>query len=77
MSFDYLTYSRKKTVLRDGWGNEERGVLVTEKPNQGVRERKKVGNRLSRRSQYKGRINLGSLFTYMYICIYIGCDAGD
>jgi hypothetical protein len=27
-----------------GGGNEERGVLINVKPNQGVRERKKVGN---------------------------------
>jgi hypothetical protein len=26
-----------------GGGNEERGVLINEKPNQGVRERKKFG----------------------------------
>jgi hypothetical protein len=26
-----------------GGGNEERGVLINEKPNQEVRERKKVG----------------------------------
>jgi hypothetical protein len=28
-----------------GGGNEERGVLINEKPNQGIWESKKVGNR--------------------------------
>jgi hypothetical protein len=31
--------------MRDRRGNEEKGVLINEKPNQGVWERKKVGNR--------------------------------
>jgi hypothetical protein len=45
VSFDYLANLRKlKKKFGMGGGNEERGVLINEKPNQGVRERKKVGN---------------------------------
>jgi hypothetical protein len=40
----------KTKLFREmGGGNKERGVLINEKPNQGVRERKKFGNRCSGR----------------------------
>jgi hypothetical protein len=46
VSFDYLANLiklKKNTFLGMGGGNEEKGVLINEKPNQEVRERKKVG----------------------------------
>jgi hypothetical protein len=46
VSFDYLANLRKfKKKLFCGMGrcNEDRGVLINEKPNQGVQDRKNVG----------------------------------
>jgi hypothetical protein len=43
--FDYLANLRKlKKNFFEGWaGVMKRGVFINEKPNQGVRERKKIG----------------------------------
>jgi hypothetical protein len=52
----YLTKKIKKKLF-ERWdrGNEERGLLINKKPNQGVQERKKVGNRWSRQ---RGILNI-------------------
>jgi hypothetical protein len=59
VSFDYLANLRKlkkKTIL-EGWaGVMKRGVQINEKPNQGVRETKKVGMRCSRQSAHRWRL---------------------
>jgi hypothetical protein len=44
VSFDYLANLRKlKKNVWMGGGNEEKGLLINEKPNQGVRKKKKLG----------------------------------
>jgi hypothetical protein len=52
VSFDYLVHLRKlKKNIFEGWAEVMKrggGVLINEKPNKGVRERKKVGIHRSR-----------------------------
>jgi hypothetical protein len=59
VTFDYLANLRKlKKKLFEGWAGVRReGVLINERPNQGIRERKMFGRRRRHNPFVKRLIN--------------------